>query len=106
MPTKFEDQIAVCKAIGEGKKMEIYNCFASRWFEVSDKENPLFNFRDKTYRIKPEKPKILHQYLIRNRRKEFFITNQFFESVEDCRKRFPLAEVVQVLPHTRTEVFE
>jgi len=106
MPTEFEDQLAIFKAVEEGKKIEYYDAFASIWVEIEDKENYLFNFRGQTYRIKPEEPKVLHQYLIRNRVKEFFITNQFFESVEDCRKRFPLAEVVQVLPHTRTEVFE
>jgi len=106
MPTEFEDQLAIFKAVEEGKKIEYYDAFASIWVEIEDKENYLFNFRGQTYRIKPEEPKILHQYLIRNKRKGFFTTNQFFESMEDCRKKFPLVEVVQVLPHTRTEVFE
>lgn len=106
MTMKFEDQIAICKAAEEGKKIEYYDTFASMWVEVKDEKNHLFNFRDKTYRIKPEKPKILHQYLIRNRRKEFFLTHQLFESIEDCRKKFPLAEVIQVYTYTRVEVSE
>ena len=106
MPMKFEDQIAVCKAIGEGKKIEIYDCFASRWFEVTDKEDHLFNFRDKTYRIKPEKPKILHQYLIRNKRGDLYATGRFFQSIDDCRKEYPLTTVISVLPHTRIGIFE
>lgn len=107
MATKFENQIAICKAAEEGKTIEYYDIFASKWVEVKDEEKTyLFNFRSQTYRIKSEKPKVLHQYLIRNRRKEFFLTNQLFESIEDCRKRFPLAEVVQELYYTRTEVFE
>ena len=105
MPTKFEDQLAICKAAEEGKKIEIYDTFVSMWVEVQDEKTYLFNFRERTYRIKPEKPKVLHQYLIRNRRKEFFLTNQLFGSIEDCRKRFPLAEVIQALDYTRTEVF-
>jgi len=106
MPTEFEDQLAIFKAVEEGKKIEYYDAFASIWVEIEDKENYLFNFRGQTYRIKPEEPKVLHQYLMRNRRNEFFISNQLFESVEDCRKRFPLAEIVQELHYTRTEVFE
>lgn len=106
MPTEFEDQLAIFKAVEEGKKIEYYDSFASIWVEVKDKENYLFNFRNQTYRIKPEEPKILHQYLMRNKKKEFFTTNQFFESMEDCRKRFPLADVVQELHGTRTKVFE
>ena len=106
MPMKFEDQLAICKAAEEGKKIEYYDTFVSMWVEVQDEKTYLFNFRERTYRIKPEKPKVLHQYMIRNRREEFFITNQFFESIEDCRKRFPLAEVVQELHYTRIEVFE
>lgn len=106
MPMKFEDQLAICKAIGEGKKIEYYDISASMWVEVQDEKTYLFNFRERTYRIKPEKPKVLHQYLIRNRGKEFYISNQLFESLEDCKKQFPLAEVIQALDYTRTEVFE
>jgi len=106
MPTKFEDLLAIFKAIEEGKKIEYYDTSASMWVDVEDEKNYLFNFRNQTYRIKPEKPKVLHQYLIRNGRKEFFLTNQLFESIEDCRKKFPLAEVVQELHYTRIEVFE
>ncbi len=106
MAMKFEDQLAICKAAEEGKKIEYYDTFASMWVEVKDEKNCLFNFRNQTYRIKSGEPKVLHQYLIRDRNGDFFPTYQFFESIEDCKKKLPLVTVISVLPHTRIEIFE
>jgi hypothetical protein len=106
MPTEFEDQLAIFKAVEEGKKIEYYDAFASIWVEIEDKENYLFNFRGQTYRIKPEEPKVLHQYLIRNRRGDIYATGRFFQSEDECRKEFPLTTVIECLHYTRTEVFE
>lgn len=106
MPTEFEDQLAIFKAVEEGKKIEYYDAFASIWVEIEDKENYLFNFRSQTYRIKPEEPKVLHQYLVKNKRGDLYATGRFFQSIDDCRKEYPLTTVISVLPHTRIEIFE
>lgn len=105
METKFEHQLDICKAAEAGETIQLYNPSDQKWVDIEDKHH-LFNFRYNSYRVKIKGPTVLHKYLIQNKHGYYHETTQFFESADDCRKRFPHARVIQCLPNTRIEIIK
>ena len=101
------EQLEILTAIKEGKEIEYQykNLTTKEWFKVPKQETAQLNFAGYNYRIKPNPPTILHQYIIKDKTEDYRLTIYFYKSLEEAQENTQNT-VIKAAKWTRIEIQE
>lgn len=101
------EQLEILKEAKKDKEIEYQQKTdkTNEWYTVIFPKRHLYNFNLYNYRIKPNQPTILHQYIIKENNGDYKLSIYFYKSLEEAQENTK-DTVIKAAEWTKIEIQE
>jgi hypothetical protein len=101
------EQLEILTAVKNNKKIQYQKKTSAinEWFDLYCLQQREFNFELYNYRIKPNQPTILHQYIIKEKNGNYKLSIYFYKSLEEAQENTK-DTVIKAAEWTKIEIQE